>query len=234
MVWAMCPFHDILYCNPDILWSPICPVCSPSECSWSILLFLCLWWHYTFPGESQCPISFPMQLGCWDRIVGWHAYKECSREYDTKVLWYLPGIVDHIEDSDKVQCYLICQFFQVLDGMWEKNRSLISSDDKKMQTIRSTVPVGNEACLLETRLATRQASFPTGTLDRRIWIFLSQLNINDEFYLTTLWASMLQLSLTVSFLFQAWILLNASLMEWHQMLRRFLAIFRQIYNQSSR
>ena len=55
----------------------------------------------------------------------------------------------------------------------KKNRSLVSSGSRKIPTLGSTV-----------QWETRQASFPTGTVDPRVGIFLSPLNTNDGFYLS--------------------------------------------------
>ena len=59
-------------------------------------------------------------------------------------------------------------------GIYEKkNRSLVFSGSRKIQTLRSTV-----------QWETWQASFPTGTVGPRAGIFLSPLNTNDGFYLS--------------------------------------------------
>ena len=57
--------------------------------------------------------------------------------------------------------------------MRKKNRSLVFSGSRKIQTIGSTI-----------HWETRQASFPTGTLGPRVGIFLFPLDINDGFYLS--------------------------------------------------
>ena len=55
----------------------------------------------------------------------------------------------------------------------KKNRSLVFSGSRKIPHLGSTV-----------QWETRQASFPTGTVDPRVGIFLFPLNTNDGFYLS--------------------------------------------------
>ena len=55
----------------------------------------------------------------------------------------------------------------------KKNRLLMFSVDRKIQ------PSGPQY-----QWETRQAWFPTGTVDPRVGIFLSPLNTNDGFYLS--------------------------------------------------
>ena len=55
----------------------------------------------------------------------------------------------------------------------KKNRSLVFSGSRKIQTLGATV-----------QWETRQASFPTGMVGPRVGIFLSPLNTNDGFYLS--------------------------------------------------
>ena len=55
----------------------------------------------------------------------------------------------------------------------KKNRSLVFSGSRKIQTLGSIV-----------QWETRQASFPTGTVGTWIWIFLSHLDTNDGFCLS--------------------------------------------------
>ena len=57
--------------------------------------------------------------------------------------------------------------------MRKKNRSLVFSGSRKIQTLGSTV-----------KWETRQAQFPIGTVGPRVGIFLSPVNTNDVFYLS--------------------------------------------------
>ena len=61
----------------------------------------------------------------------------------------------------------------------KKNQSLVFSGNRKIPTFESTVPVGTGQASLPT------AEFPTRKMDPRVGIFLSPLNTNKGFYLST-------------------------------------------------